>query len=197
MTTAQLGFAVVVWLPWRKCSCNRTVQSKKESSFVFSCYGLPQLAQERFRYRIQAFLASLLSTDSQPVRFELKLVFPVLNNVYKCSASVNFNSDIIRDMTLITSCDWQAVTLAPGDALIYDSRWEALHVSVPLSMSSFHTCEHEGMNWSGCYTALQQIDGMIVTGRHLTLLLLCKNEMPCSQRIKQSPLYPEIISFSF
>lgn len=37
--------------------------------------------QERFRYRIQAFLASLLSTDSQP-----------------------------------------AVTLAPGDALIYDSR---------------------------------------------------------------------------
>ena len=38
---------------------------------------------------------------------------------------------------------------------------------------------------------------MIVTGRHLTLLLLCKDEIPCSQRIKQSLLYPEIISFSF
>ena len=43
---------------------------------------------------------------------------------------VKFISDIIRDMTVLTFCDWQAVTLAPGDALIYDSRLEALHMSV-------------------------------------------------------------------
>lgn len=50
--------------------------------------------------------------------------------------------------------------MAPGDALLYDSR------SGAVALLSQHELESPTLALAGCYTALRQTDGMIVTKLH-------------------------------